>query len=69
VSAFVWVCVGGDGYRIIIAIGTMIRNMGVFGEVNTHLSKDTSIRGSRVARTSIADATPARRSWKIPKII
>jgi len=47
----------------------MIRNMGVFGEVNTHLSKDTSIRGSRVARTSIADATPARRSWKIPKII
>jgi len=43
----------------------MTMNIGVFGEVNTHLSTAVSRRGRTVTSRTTAKATPARRSCKI----
>lgn len=65
VSAFVRVCFGGEGYSIIIASGTVVRNIGVLGELNAHRSSEMSIRGNTVTSKRTEQKIPARISLKI----
>ena len=50
---------------MIIASGTVVRNIGVLGELNAHRSSEMSIRGNTVTSKRTEQKIPARISLKI----